>query len=416
MSAEIKVGMVFDTAQAKANATKAAQEVRKAVEQTNPTLTSKSSSQMAREWTDRQRQLRAQTDAWMARAKESFNRRQSQATARQEAIQGGMNAVSGFAGRFGLSGLPTAARAGAVGIAVAGAVAGFIALTKATQRVIQAFDEAAGRYAKQLTSGLPGGFTTTRSVLAQVIGVSERDVLQYGRAIEFLNDRVKLAAAELNRTTPVLTAVSWNWRILGLDIKAAWAQVAEAFAPLANMLAKAGSAIIEFYRETGLTATAYTALAKALQLVTGALTAIVSVALLATTAIIALGDAIQYFLRQVENSYYRMTGQFWKISDKDTFKETKAAWAAIQKLWDSFSRKGAVETVPNATSSYNRLEASPWERMGLIIGGSASGNPLSETAKNTKNTVEILKKIKDFMQPRGDNAPPLLPNGSVPAL
>lgn len=411
--ADIKVGVVLDLDGLKAQARKAGQVVKDSIQPGNTggglaTGTGGLGRTLGRTpWEQASRDaMAAQLRRQRAAAAEA---RAASAAARAAMKEQAINAIGATAGRFGLSGAGTALRAGPIGIAIAAAVAGLLAFGHAVRRVFDALEEARSRYAKQLSSGgLPGGFITSRSVLSEVIGVSEREVLQYGDAVTFLNERLKLSSAELTRTTRTLTAVAWNWRVVGVNIRALWAQIASALAPAMNMVAKALSAWIEFIREIGFSEGIAKAANLAISLLVGALALLVVPAMAGMTAIVALGDAIQYFVRQVMNSFYRITGQADKISNEDVFAETKKGLAAIGKMLGVLGRGSATEIAPGAQASSRRLETSPWERMGLVMGSGMGLNPARETARNTRQTVQLLKKLVQQSAAPRSLGPPLL--------
>lgn len=293
------------------------------------------------------------------------------------------------ASRFGIPGIATAG-AGPAGLAIAGVATAMLLLTRTIRALNQAMEDARRRYARQLQTGLPGGFTTTRGVMAEILGVSEQEVLRYGKAVNWLTERVRLSSAELNRTTRTLTAAAINWKVVGLNFRALWAQLATALSEVSNIIAKAVSAWVEFIRESGHARRLTQLLAVALQLLSAAMIGIMVPVAAVITALTALGDAFEYFFRQVKNSFARTFGGKIDISDK--FKETKAAAKALVELIKSLGKSSASEKVPAATSDYRRLEPSPWERMGLVIGQGIGGNPLRKIEQHTKRTADLLQK------------------------
>ena len=120
-----------------------------------------------------------------------------------------------IASQFGLGSLIRMAPAAAV------VAAAFMALRRAVTEVQQAFERARMMFAKQLTSGgLPGGFVARRSLMAEMLGVGEKEVFQYAHAVEFLNDKVRFATKVYQQTTPELASASLELQALKNDFKA----------------------------------------------------------------------------------------------------------------------------------------------------------------------------------------------------
>jgi hypothetical protein len=111
---------------------------------------------------------------------------------------------------------------------------------KPIQMMVRAFLEAADAasriYAKSLqTGGMPVGYVTKMGNLADIIGVSEHDVIQYGEAVRFLNSQIKTATRGITESIPSLTAMSWEWKVMKLNLHAAEMEIASQFAPVMNI-------------------------------------------------------------------------------------------------------------------------------------------------------------------------------------
>ena len=206
----------------------------------------------------------------------------------------------------------------------------------------QAAEQARRLYAKQLQSGgLPGGFVSRRSLLAEALGVLEDEVFQYGRAVDFLNGKVAAASAILARTTPELAAASFEMKALQFDLRAMWAAVAAELSPAVRALTMDLRQLVQIFTPL-LAATAKW----------------VTVNMQGLRVLNALSHALQ--------------GNFAQ------------ALAEIQKLIDS------SRAAPDAAASSGRMAASAWERMGLVLG---VGKPdwQQETARNTARTAKALE-------------------------
>lgn len=403
---EIRVGVKLEMGDVKAQAAKVGQEVKKAVESATGSsgapggLASGEVSGGLARMIGRSRWQQQVRDAAAAQARAA---REAAQQARQQTRNAALTAGGAFAGRFGLSGLATTARQGPLGLAVAAVVASLLAVSKAANEVSRALKDASQRYAKQLTTGLPGSFTTQRSLLAEVIGVSEMEVLRYGKAVEALSERLRLSGEEMHRTTRILTQTQWNLRVLGINFRALWSQIAAVMAPAINMFANFLSAWVQFVREIGWGQAVAHSVAIMMKVLATALVALYLPLAAAVTAVVALGDAIQYFVRQVRNSIMRATGQEDEVSNEDVFRETKLAWESMAQMMRSLGKASTNGVAPTPTTDYSKLQASAWERMGLVVGPGIGVHPLRDIAKNTRKTADLLQQIKNFRMPQADS-------------
>lgn len=258
--------------------------------------------------------------------------------------------------------------------------------------IVDAFRSAAALYAKQLTTGLPGGFVGHRSMLAQTIGVGEHEVYRFGQAVAYLNEKLKLSSAEINRNVRTLTATAWSWRILGANFKALWSQVATAMSPAVKEIADFLSAEVELIRETG-----------SLQIAVKGLTVLFQLLNRLIGFQIILGQSLVNFYRTMVDAFK------WVRGKENPFKDSQAGWTAIGKMFEALSRSSATAKVPAATADYKRLEASPWERMGLIIGQGASSHPLRATERNTRKTAEGVMRLVNAISGKSNPVPKLAP-------
>lgn len=230
------------------------------------------------------------------------------------------------------------------------AFAGFkMALNQASQ--------AARLYAKSLTSGgLPLGFTARRSNLASIIGVSEQDVLQYGDAIKFLNEKIIVSTRIMAATAPILTALNWEWKALMLDFHALGAQIATAVSPAMRMLIDTMKNVVTM---VNLLMEVFGGLVKAL------------VTIVSQVAKLAINGALGTILGPTISNI--ILGGLADINKK----------------------------APLPTASAHRLPTSTYERMGLVIGsGGRSDNSQKETASNTKKANELLTQIMHHLMPK----------------
>lgn len=305
--------------------------------------------------------------------------------------QKGLNA-GGIANIASVSGIPALGQLirGIANPAVLSVAAALIALRKTVREVSDAFESARRTYAKQLQSGgLPGGFIQKRSALASIIGVGENEVYQFGTTVSFLNDKIRVATRTLTETNRTLTAASYGIKAMNLTFTAAWSSFASAIAPAVNKITSLITAFTEFLVVTGRLEFAGKALNLVLQGVANAVGVLMVASSALQLAFTAVIDSIQYLYQRLVNMIPGFKGDH-----SDKFKETKEGFEALKKMIDALFNKNNQIQAPTPTVSTNRLPASAWEKMGLVIGNGPGVNYSKETARNTK---EIAVAIKSFL-------------------
>ena len=276
---------------------------------------------------------------------------QAQASA---SAMGPLNATKG-GGAFGSIGLAIAGvTAGMAGLRVAVGLVKYafqtlIAPFRMLSRVFQqAADAARTVYNKQLQSGgLPGSFISQRSVLAQVMGVSEQEVYSYGDAVAYLSDKLRFATESSVETNRSLTAASWAIRIVSADIRAMTALFSNEFAPGIRQAFNAVHVAIADFGKTFAKLLAFT-IKQALEM--------------AATTLFGSGSL-------------------------------------LMKAFFKYAPDPGKAPEPGVSS--RRLETSTWERVGLILGGGVGRNYAAQTAKNTGKMVSILDAMKSGAIPMG---------------
>ncbi len=197
----------------------------------------------------------------------------------------------------------------------------------------QSAELARQNYTKALTAGgLPLGFSTHRAMMAQVIGVGEKDVLQYASAIVYLSKRMESATKQIASDTIALTELSYSARALQVSFQAIQSAVTSQFAPaLRNML----DAIREFVDGARPYIAQFVAYQKG-----------VIAGLLGATGNTALGALLA------------------------------GAKAGELGAPSAFSRRPPI---------------SSWERMGVVVGIGGGTDYTKQTAANTRGILEILR-------------------------
>jgi hypothetical protein len=252
-----------------------------------------------------------------------------------------------------------------VGVATALGIA-FKALQVAVRDTLDAYENARKTYANALSSGgLPLGFTVRRMQLASVLGVSEKEVFQFGRQVMYLNDKLSWSGQIIAKTTPELARVGWEFKIVAENSKALWATIANKAAP----------------------------------------------------ALLILGEAINNFIQNLSKSPTQVYADELK---KNKESQAKGAswlkenvpdwyWKVISLISPGASENANVgdklraKKVPDPIppSAYmKQLGASAWEKMGLVVGGHGGINHAAQTARNTAKTVEAINHLRQSLIPR----------------
>lgn len=216
-------------------------------------------------------------------------------------------------------------------------------------------------YSKQLQSGgLPGGFVAGRSLMAEMLGVGENEVMRYGNAVAYLNEKIRFAQGVYVQTTPALASASYELRALNNDLKAIAMLIAAEFAPAIRQVVFAFRQVIEFVGGT-----------------------------------FAKGLAAA-FKRAFELAIQHVGGHGALI-----------AYKTAQKFIGDKIDPG---TAPAVQASSARMPASPWEKMGLVL-GTGTFSPMKKVAENTGKTARILERMARGL-PRGENGLKMFNNPS----
>ncbi len=273
-------------------------------------------------------------------------------------------------------------------------------LRRSINEVSLAMERARNLYAAQLKSGgMAQSFVISQNILAKIIGVSERDVFQYGSAIAFLDSKVKNATETITKNNNVLTASAWNWKALNLSLEAYYSEVAAKLAPGINMLATIGSKLLDIVQRSVDFKASMFLIQVAMDALIQTIGALVLAFGLIELALTAVYDAILYFFRQVNNTLARFHVPGFKIDEGDKFTDVKKQWGDIKDIVKTLLT-GGKETAPMPSVSIAREPSSTWEKMGLIIGqGGGAVNYAKRTADNTGQAVTLLGRLVASMIP-----------------
>jgi hypothetical protein len=251
----------------------------------------------------------------------------------------GTKAGGRLMGAAGLSGTGGAALAtGGVVAALMAVGATIKVLSKTIQEATKAYIEAPKMYAKALTGGLGLRLTTQRSLLAQVMGVSEQDVFKFGQAFAYLNPKIAWASNILASTNRNLTSVGWSFSVLQIDMQAMFATIANDAAPAMRKFVSVLDEIIksstEFYNQH------------------------------------------KEQVAQAAGVFAKMVAGFGGM----------ALITGVKKMIASGKDPGAA---PPPMPWMKQLRASPWEHLGLNIGGQGQ----SDYARRAAVGIEAIKAM-----------------------
>jgi hypothetical protein len=204
------------------------------------------------------------------------------------------------------------------------------ALAKVLKESYRAYEQGSQIYSKALQNGMGLQFSTKRSQLASIMGVSEQDVMKFGSQMAYLNPKLEMSSYILSKYAPNLTAVSWEFKVLGEDTKALFATIANDLAPAFKLLA-------------------------------------------VMLQDLAKGAAIA-----------------WKMLGKVAFNPYLNPIGAAEN-W-LIKKLGGSSNMPAPQAWMKQLPASSWEKMGLVTMGGTQ-NYAKDTAKNTREIANAMKII-----------------------
>jgi hypothetical protein len=304
---------------------------------------------------------------------------------------------------------------------VAGATALGLALKAliiTVKQTMAAYENARQIYAKALTNGMGTQFTVKRSMLAQIMGVSEQDVFRFGAQMAYLNPKLEWAANILSRTTTPLTQVSWEFKILGENTKAMFSSLSVEAAPallvftnslsnlvkyitehahdfnefmLGNGWVKETSQEIKDRQDQNFTDENYKAYSG--RLPNGKTVGIGSGPLEKLMPDTGSGHYADDFRKRFEKLTLK---QFEEITSGKGIENNKAS--EIYSWIKHPPGKGgdSDSSMPSPQAWMKQLPASHWEKMGLVVGGGAT-NYARNTERNTREAAQALKTIAGFI-------------------
>lgn len=253
--------------------------------------------------------------------------------------------------------------------------------------VINAFENARKVYGKSLTSGLGVKMTTKMGVLAQVLGVSEQDVLKFGAAIAFVNPKIEEITQMLEDTNAVLAETGMNIAILKLKFEAVSAVIAARMNTTIDSFIAGMSALLDVLKDSEIFQGFVTILIKAIQLV----------GIIASGIELVFGiltDSLQNLFVFINNLILKIPYLAGKLGvvkmDFVGLEKTEKKSGAVMKQWAALfgQDEKSKEKLPGVQSSMKQIAASSWEKMGLVIGG--RGNTTNELIRQSNKHLSII--------------------------
>lgn len=278
----------------------------------------------------------------------------------------------------GLSGAGGAAAAsGVLLVAILALVSALKGVKMVVQQSIASAERARSLYARSLQSGLGLEGTAKRSMLAQVLGVGENEIYQYGAALAILNPRLENAAKISAQTALVVAPLSYDISILKFDLEALWNTLAADVTPVLrtviqgfDALARGGTMLIDGF------------LKPAWEFISETINSKLGKVVMSGLLTMAYGDNVNQIVSSI----------------------VKAFSAGV----------GAQGAFPAPQSFMKQLPVSNFERMGFVAG--MSSNSVVDYTRRTAVAVEVIAEhVKNPKISRAPQAPfGLDPNISNP--
>lgn len=227
--------------------------------------------------------------------------------------------------------------AGELGLAIVAIDLFKNAVKSVAKEIKKAFEFASQLYSKALNNGLSLQLQTQRTMTADVLGVPEEQVNRFKQS-RFVMQQLADAIGEISKDAPKLAFVNSEFKILGYDILALASNIATKLSP----------------------------------------------------ALIGLMNILDVVVKSITKNIGNLTAGLEGLLS-ETF-TGKIALLLGAKLYAMGTQTQAQAGFNNPLAMMKQLPASTWERMGLLVGGGAN-NYARDTAKNTRDTVMILKTL-----------------------
>jgi hypothetical protein len=205
-------------------------------------------------------------------------------------------------------------------------------------------------------SGMGIGMTVKRNMLANILGVSENDIFQFGRQIQALNGQLEIAQQITAKTNPALATMGIECKVLEANLSALQAEIASMVAP-----------------------------------------EIVGFTVLLSKLTAGLTTVLDGFESLIKGMLNAMADALAKI----TFGFALGSIIATLRVAAGEIGKKTIANVGKPQAYMKQMPASAWEKMGLIVGAGGGTNYGQQTANNTKPVPSLLKTIASALLKMG---------------
>ncbi len=221
-------------------------------------------------------------------------------------------------------------------------------LRKFASMVADAAAAAHKLYSSAITSGMGIGMTAKRNIYAQVLGVSENDIMMFGRQIQALNYQLEGAAKTAAKVNPGLATMDIEFRVLEAN-----------FTRLKTVIVNELSPSV-----VGL-----------------------------TSLLVELTRGFAILFDELRNVIVGLIKNI--LSSIGSVLLNPALAAALNTLMTGIVAigKATIGALGTPQAYMKQMPASAWEHMGLQVGVGGTTNYTQQTAQNTKKTNGILEKL-----------------------
>jgi hypothetical protein len=234
--------------------------------------------------------------------------------------------------------------------------AALVPLKMFAKMVMQAAEAARKLYANALMSGMGIGMTVKRNMLANILGVSENDIFQFGRQIAALNDQLETAYRITAKTNASMATTGIEFKVLEANMAALKAEMADKVSPE-----------------------------------TVGFTMILSKLTAATTS--AIDKITTAHPKLVEIGKRSILQTLFGFVPGSAFDDIRQGAKAIGQ--------NQIDKVGSPQAYMKQMPASAWERMGLQVGGTGGTNYAAKTADSTAKSATYLQRLLEAAHKAG---------------
>ena len=228
-------------------------------------------------------------------------------------------------------------------------------LRNAIMAVVGAFEKAKKLYVGGALSGFGTRMQTQRTAVAQVLGISEQDILRFGDAYKKISSELKPSIDLISRNARALAETNIQFEILRVKLEAIASMVAAGVNPAIKDFMFIFDKFAEFITKKA--------------------------------------ESINKWASRAEQASSFITNPIFAMAKMGV------------RAWREKEEAKNPNKLDELKPQMRQLGASAWEKMGLVIGGGGATNYAKDTAHNTKRANNLLETISRHLagQQRGDN-------------